>query len=48
MLARRSMVDSTAAKLVACWVSCGLAHTASAAEASPHMSNEMIVPKPLS
>ena len=33
MLARRSMVDSTAPRLVACWMSCSSAHTASAASA---------------
>src|SRR5439155_18586153 len=48
MLARRSMVDSTAPRLVACWMSCSPAHTASAAEAPPRTSNEIIVPKPLS
>ncbi len=48
MLARRSMVDSTAPRLVACWISCSLAQTASAARASPRTSNEIIVPKPLS
>src|ERR1700694_5144029 len=47
-LARRSMVDSTAPRLVACWMSCTPAHTASAAEAPPRTSNEIIVPKPLS
>jgi len=34
MLARRSMVDSTEPKLVACWMSSTPAHTASAAAAS--------------
>jgi hypothetical protein len=47
MLARRSMVDSTAPRLMACWISSSLAHTASAAVASPRTSNETIIPKPL-
>ena len=46
MAARRSIVDSTAPRLVACWIRRRFAHTASAAAASPRTSNEMIVPYP--
>jgi len=48
MLARRSMVDSTAPRLVACWMRWQSGAHASAAAASPRTSNEIIVPKPLS
>ena len=34
------MVDSTAPRLVACWMSCSPAHTESAAAASPRTSND--------
>ncbi len=48
MLACRSMVDWTAPRMVACWMSCNPAHTASAAGRRRARRNEMIVPKPLS